>query len=107
MKKLLITLFAFIGLVALNPSAYAIDGIIHDIADHTIGHGHHHQYYDYDYGYNGYAAVPRLLRLWAAALHPHTRGFRRQSLQPSLDWIGTLRPGPRTWPWSWSPLSQS
>lgn len=58
MKKLLFTLFAFVGLVALNPSAYAIDGIIHDFADHTIGHGHHQQYYDYDHGYNGYAAYP-------------------------------------------------
>ena len=58
MKKLLVTLFAFIGLVVLDPSVFAIDGIIHDIANHTIGHGHHQHYYDYNYGYNGYAAYP-------------------------------------------------
>ena len=58
MKKLFLTLFAFIGLVVFNPSVFAIDGLIHDIADHTIGYGHHQHYYDYDSGYNGYSAYP-------------------------------------------------
>ncbi|HZS18785.1 MAG TPA: hypothetical protein VFA51_12730 [Candidatus Udaeobacter sp.] len=58
MKKLLIALLGLIGLVALNPSVFAIDAFIHDIADHTIGYGHHRHYYGYDYGYSGYAAYP-------------------------------------------------
>lgn len=58
MKKLLIALAAFIGLVAFNPSAFAIDGLIHDVVDHTIGPGHYRHYYGYDYGYSGYAAYP-------------------------------------------------
>lgn len=57
MKKLLSSLLAF-GLVALGPSAFAIDAIIHDIGGHTIGFGRHHHYYGYNYGYGGYSAYP-------------------------------------------------
>lgn len=54
MKTLLIGLIAFVSLMAGSPRVFAIDDVIHDIADHTIGHGHHHDYYSYNYGYGGY-----------------------------------------------------
>lgn len=58
MKKFLFSLLLFVGLLASGPSVFAIDGIIHDVADHTIGAGHHQDYYNYDQGYGGYAAYP-------------------------------------------------
>lgn len=67
MKKLLIILLGFLGLVAFNPSMFAIDAIIHDLAGHTIGYGHHQRYYNYDYGYSGYAAYPG----YYGSGHPH------------------------------------
>lgn len=58
MKTLLISALVAGFWIVAGSSAFAIDHILHDVVDHTIGQGHHHDYYAYDYGYNGYAAYP-------------------------------------------------
>lgn len=54
MKKLLM---AFLGLFVLSlasPRLFAIDALLHDVVDHTIGGGHHRHYYNYNYNSGGY-----------------------------------------------------
>ena len=53
MKKKFAILLAVIGAMFFVPSSYAIDRVLHDVADHTIGYGHHRQYYSYGHG-NGH-----------------------------------------------------
>lgn len=54
MKTLLASSLVICSLLAASPSLFAIDDVLHDIADHTIGHGHHRDYYTYNSGYGGY-----------------------------------------------------
>ncbi|GEM_PF-2312605 len=82
MKKFLT---AFVGLFVLSlasPRVFAIDALLHDVVDHTIGHGHHHQYYSYDPYYTGYTQYPgyygyrrpyyrNTYRVWTGGHHHH------------------------------------
>lgn len=54
MKTLLASSVIIFSLMVASPSLLAIDAILHDVVDHTIGHNHHRHYYNYDSSYGGY-----------------------------------------------------
>ena len=82
MKKFLT---AFVGLFVLSlasPRVFAIDALLHDVVDHTIGHHHHSHYYNYDSSYGGYPRYSSYSgyghhyyththRIWSGGHHHH------------------------------------